>query len=273
MGCLPQSGKCERQRTDPFVNHVNDVEGSQYVHELCLDQHIRHKPQPEVLYTDHRTNAVMTIERKNFSWPLDYAKQHNFEHMAIDQIRAVLGAVCDDAPFELTFTTRPNLGIARLARFTTKLGNQIIRNIDRLYPGQEIEIEDDDGRWRFRLQKDEERDYWEPASGLIVRLPTHRTNDLDNPKEIPQPLLDQIARTFTACVAKFAEYPQARNILLIECFGELLLCGEWWWKFALRKVAPPQEIDEIWKAYYGDLTEEVEGWWFEKIHTNSSGAL
>ena len=50
MGCLPESGGCERQRTDPFVNHLNWLEGTNYVDKVCLDVIDRNTHQPDGMF-------------------------------------------------------------------------------------------------------------------------------------------------------------------------------------------------------------------------------
>jgi hypothetical protein len=64
MGCLPNSGRCERHRTEPFVQYLNDIENVSYRHEACLDIVIRNRPQPEVLYVEPSTAQRIVIERK-----------------------------------------------------------------------------------------------------------------------------------------------------------------------------------------------------------------
>lgn len=69
MSCLPESGGCERQRTDPFVIYLNSVEASNYTFAECLERIHRNKPQPEVLYVQQGTNRKLVIERKSLVWP------------------------------------------------------------------------------------------------------------------------------------------------------------------------------------------------------------
>ena len=86
MGCLPESGGCERQRTDPFVDHLNWLEGTNYVHKACLDVIDRNNPQPEALYVDEDSGASLVIERKNLVWPPEYAVGHKNDHFLVDMV-------------------------------------------------------------------------------------------------------------------------------------------------------------------------------------------
>ena len=70
MTCLPQNGgECERRFTDAFAKHLNEVEGTHYVHHTCLDIRARQRPEPEALYLDSLRNARLVIERKSICHP------------------------------------------------------------------------------------------------------------------------------------------------------------------------------------------------------------
>lgn len=266
MTCRPISGRCERQRTDPFVWHLNDRESANFNHAQCLDRTITDRPQPEVLYVDGKTGATLVIERKNFLWPPDYAKVHAFEHKALDRIIEHLAEVCDVGAYELSFRTRGNLGRRNLEKFVDKLVRQIRLRINEMRPGDAITRSHVDGCWRFRRQAPEERDDWEPSTGLVIAFAGTGTHDLDDPSAIPDALANTISETLTSCEAKFREYSTARRIVLVEQFGDLLLCGEWWWRTVLQKLPPPICIDEIWKGYFGQISEEAEDWAFERLY-------
>lgn len=112
MGCLPESGACERQRTDPFVHHLNWLEGANYVHNVCLDVLHRNSPQPEALYIDEGSDRRLVIERKNLVWPPEYALGHKNDHFVVDLVSDGLkGLIRDDAyELQLEFATGCPLG-------------------------------------------------------------------------------------------------------------------------------------------------------------------
>src|SRR4051794_40543211 len=101
MGCLPKSGGCERQRTDPFVDHLNWLEGTDYVHTECLDVIYRNSPQPEALYTDKRSGRRMVIERKSLVWPPEYIVGHKNDHFLRDLVIEGLTDLTGDDAYEL----------------------------------------------------------------------------------------------------------------------------------------------------------------------------
>jgi hypothetical protein len=80
MSCLPQSRGCERPFTDTFVDHLNRVDSTQYMHRAGLDVIERTVPQPEALYVDSQNGRKLVIERKTISWPSEYARRHNNDH-------------------------------------------------------------------------------------------------------------------------------------------------------------------------------------------------
>lgn len=77
-------------------------------------------------------------------------------------------------------------------------------------------------------------------------------------------LRDMLNNSFDSCVKKFSEYSDARRILLIETFGTLIFLGQGW-REVLAQVNPPAQIDEVWLAHFGWLTEELEGWDFQRL--------
>src|SRR6185295_1465472 len=99
MGCLPESGGCERAQTDPFVDHLNDIEKSDYQHVACLDVIDRNSPQPEALYIDESTGERLVIERKNIVWPSDYAQRHKQDHLLGERLIEGLKDLTADAPY------------------------------------------------------------------------------------------------------------------------------------------------------------------------------
>lgn len=101
MGCLPESGGCERQRTDPFVDHLNWSEGTNYVHSECLDVLYRNSPQPEALYIDKGSGARLVIERKNLVWPPEYAVGHKNDHFLVELVSDGLKDLISYEAYEL----------------------------------------------------------------------------------------------------------------------------------------------------------------------------
>ena len=69
MGCMPESGGCERHRADPFVNYLNEITGSQFSHRACLDRMHRNSPHPEALYSDLGSGGELVMSVRLSSGP------------------------------------------------------------------------------------------------------------------------------------------------------------------------------------------------------------
>ena len=169
MGCLPNSGRCERQRTEPFVQHLNAIENTSYRHEACLDLVIRNRPQPEVLYIEPSTAQRMVIERKTLVWPIDYAERHQAFHFLANLILDELGELTADAPYGLTLQSGVSIDRQELREVTQEIVTQVTAHIADLRPGDVIVSIQSELPWEFYLESCGERSEFSPPKGLIIR--------------------------------------------------------------------------------------------------------
>jgi hypothetical protein len=265
MGCLPNSGRCERQRTEPFVQYLNDIENISYRHEACLDLIIRNRPQPEVLYVEPSTAQRMVIERKTLVWPIDYAERHQADHFLADHIMDELRELTADAPYGLTLQSGISIDRKKLREVAQAIVTQITAHIATLRPGDILRSAHPDLPWEFYLDVSGERSDFAPQKGLIIRWP-QSTGLLHNPDRLPTRLESEIIKCFQSCTRKFSEYTNDRRVLLLDPYDDMKYLGLWWWEGVLTRIFPPQEISEIWLAIYGWLTDWEEGWIFQKLY-------
>jgi hypothetical protein len=214
MGCLPESGGCERQRTDPFVNHLNWVEGTNYVHKACLDVIDRNTPQPEALYVDEDSGARLVIERKNLVWPPEYAVGHKNHHFLVDLVTEGLRDLISDDAYELQLELAISVegGIRRIRGLIT----QTVRaRFAEIRGGMSVGSTQAGRRWAFWRGDKQERTFEgasETGLGFHWDVPTSG----DSSGKPPDGFLKEVARLFGACVPKFKPYMDARRILVIE---------------------------------------------------------
>jgi hypothetical protein len=103
-----------------------------------------------------------------------------------------------------------------------------------------------------------------PETGLGIHWEIPQSKDLG--RKPPEGFLKEASRLFSACVAKFEPYMDARRILVVEQFGDIRYMGAWWWKGVLEIVAPPPAITEIWDAMFDWLDDYERDWTFEKLY-------
>lgn len=265
MGCLPNSGRCERQRTEPFVQYLNDIESASYRHEACLDLVIRNRPQPEVLYVAPSTSQRMVIERKTLVWPLDYAERHKADHILADYLMDELRELTTNSPYGLTLRSGVSIDRQELRELAREIVSQVKTQIADLCPGDVIGSVPDPA-WEFYLDVSGERSDFSPPKGLIIRWPKNPSGALNNPDRLPTHLESEIIKCFQSCVRKFAEYANDRRVLLLDQYGEMKYLGVWWWERVLARISPPEEIEEIWLAIYDWITDWEEEWIFQKLY-------
>lgn len=265
MGCLPESGGCERQRTDPFVNHLNYFAGTNYRHSVCLDIAFRNSPQPEALYVDKDSGARLVIERKNLVWPPEYAVGHKNDHFLVDLVTEGLGNLVNDDAYELQLDLGVSGSRVELEEFAGLISQTARARFPEIRAGMRVGSTQAGRRWAFWHGDRQQRAFeGAPETGLGVHwdVPTSQ----DSAGKPPDGFLKEVARLFGACVPKFEPYMDARRILVIEQHGDMRYMGAWWWKRVLDVVMPPPEIQELWDGMFDWLDDYQQGWTFEKLY-------
>jgi hypothetical protein len=264
MGCLPESGGCERQRTDPFVHHLNALEGTHFSHETCLDRVYRNSPQPEALYIDTDTGAQLVIERKTLVWPHDYPARHKNDHHVADLLLKGLQDLTSNAPYAIELEVGLEGRRDDLTAFARQITTVIRERFHDIEGGQIIGAAQVGRRWRFFREKPALREWdGEPETGLVVRWYPEETPDLAS--ALPEELLEDISRLFTSCIQKFQTYLHARRILLIDPHGDLRYLGDFWWARVFKALPPPSGIPEIWMGTHDWITDREQDWIFEQL--------
>jgi len=266
MGCIPESGGCERHKTDPFVNYYNQLFNTNFEHDSCLDVFIKDRPQPEVLCIDSKTFDRIVIERKTFVWPLDYAKQHKADHYLGDILLDRLKNITQNKPYALSLGRLSPINRHKLENFAQEIVETIKLKINDVDSGIYIGSNEHGRQWRFYLENDFDRDEDMPSKGLIIYWNTIYHTELLIPENIPVKLKNKINKTFNSCEKKFSEYMNDRRILLIDQYGDLRYKNRDWWIRVFRIIEPPEQISEIWLAIFDWITDREEGWIFEKLY-------
>lgn len=263
MGCMPESGGCERHRTDPFVHHLNAARGTTYSHEACLDHLHRNTPQPEALYSD-QSGSKLVIERKTVVWPTDYAAKHRNDHFIADELAQSLRGIAVDTPLSIHLEPATLMLRSELSAFAHDISDTIKASLTGLREGQVIGSSQIGRRWQCILDPAERAACDQPSKGLIVHW-TSRDEQID-PANLPSGLTDQICHCFGETVKKFNGYPKAKGILLLDPHGSIRYTGATWWTEVLSAVLVPSGISEIWTAMYDWITDTEQGWLFQQVY-------
>jgi hypothetical protein len=254
MGCLPESGGCERQRTDPFVNHLNKLESSRFFYNACLDRVFRNSPQPEALYVDADSAERLVIERKTLVWPTDYVIRHKNDHFVAELLIEGLQDLTSGAPYGIELEVGLVGRHTDLGAFSHQIITAVRRRFSETERGRIIGSTKLGRRWRFfREDPSSRREDGEPETELIIRWSPDPT--LDMTSDPPHELLGHVSRLFDSCVLKFEGYLDARRILLVDQQGELRYMGDLWWARIFERLPPPFKISEIWLSTQDWITE------------------
>lgn len=263
MSCIPHSGGCERFATDALVAYINDTEGTQYEHRACLDQLDTTRPQPECLYVNISDDGRMVIERKSIMWPEAYAYGHSKQHDLATTIHSGLAALDVDAVYVLEMPPLRSGSMNELTGIGQQVAALIRANIASITLGTKLRITSGGHRFILRLQQPEERDYSNPERGFFM---VWQTDDwLDQPSPTEAELRPQIEKIYAACIRKFAEYSDARRVLMLDPHGAICWKPARWWNGLLTNCTPPSEVDEVWTGSIGDDGFGGEEWLIAKV--------
>lgn len=267
MSCLPTSGGCEKECTDPFVDHLNELTGTEYIYRNCLDATDRTKAQPETLYEDS-ARGELVIERKSISWPSDYAHRHSNDHFVADLFSQGLnGLPLKDDLYEVSLPLLIKGSEKELQPFVAAAVSRIRAEWSKVGAGGVLRGRADDKWWGFRRVPDWDKEDDSPEIGLKFSWegPPMQLGDFLDPSGLPEPLVFSLNKIFSSCVKKFQSYAHARRILVLEPHGDLQHQPLDWWQDAFRSNVPPAEISEIWAGSFDWVDEYSRGWVFERL--------
>jgi len=267
MSCLPESGGCERPFTDAFVDFLNRNRGTHYVHRACLDRDSR-VPRPEALYVDAQTNLNLVIERKSISWPIDYPYRHSNDHFVFDVLSQALKGLKLNDLYEVRFPMLIRGKREELRPFVLVAADAIRANWTKVASGAALKQQvSADWWWGFRRVPEPEREDNSPPTGLQVTW-VGRSMGLDHyldPAKLPDDLALALRKIYSACVAKFAAYADAKRVLVLDPHGDLRHQPIDWWKELWSALPPATEIEEIWSGIFDYVDDESQDWQFERL--------
>jgi hypothetical protein len=269
MTCLPQSGGCERPFTDAFVDHLNSTEGAQYVHCACLDVVDRQHPQPEALYVDSERNVQLVIERKSISSPADYAQRHSNDHFVSDLFEKALKDLPLDDLYEVSLPMLVSGPRSKLKLFVQGAVQSIRSHWPRIVEGSVLRSSP--GRelwWSVRRVPGWDRLDGAPNKGWQFNFsdpPTNRPDYIDA-TNLPRQVTSALQKIYSSCTRKFALYPSARRVLVLDPYEDLRYQSADWWHDVFSAFPPPARVDEVWLGIFDWISEDLQGWIFERIH-------
>jgi hypothetical protein len=262
MSCIPVSGGCERWATDALAETINDLEGTHYEFRACLDHDDRTRSQPECLYTNVDDGRSLVVERKSISWPESYAYGHSKDHDLADAISAHLAGVVFRDVYHLKMPGLSGGSKQEVRALAGLVAEEIrLRHVTLRY-GEVRRIECGGRTFEFGIRPVDEREDGDPASGLVFVWPIQAVfSDRDN---LQEKVRRQIEKVFAACIRKFADYSDARRVLMLDPHGEIQYFDAKWWNELFKNRQPPPAINEIWIGHHGWNDWGEEEWVIEK---------
>lgn len=262
MGCLPESGGCEKRFVQPFVDYLNAVEGTAFRHTACLDVEIRDTPQPEALYTDEVNQRQMVIERKSLVWPLDYASRHRNDHHLVDRLCERLPSWAANGPYTISLPSL--LKVDRQG--IEALSHEICAAIDRKGPlggRRDAVVGLGAFEWSFRHRSalDDDDAPMDRILFLWDILPEHGLP----PWPCPADLALEFGRVLAGAARKFENYGSHRCVVLLEPQGAVAHTpAEWWTSLVSDPIA--LQVSELWLAEQDFADPDGEPYWsFERL--------
>jgi hypothetical protein len=259
MTCLPVSGGCERHLTDPFVECLNDSQGTCFAYQTCF-HHINNEPQPEALYSATDTGARLVIERKSVVWPLNYVKRHQNDHLVAAILSEGLRELADLQPLSIRLEPSGLMSRKELESFARDIVASVRSSMDTLRTGRVLGSQRAGRSWTCNVDFDRDPSDG-PLTGLIVRWP--EPLESIRAEALPAQLTQKLLKLLDSTVKKFSGYPDARRILLLDPHGSIRHKDGSWWHRALKPL--PTAIPEIWLGIHDWVTDFDQGWEFEQV--------
>jgi hypothetical protein len=213
----------------------------------------------------------MVIERKLLVWPQDYPQNHKNDHFLAQTVTEALKLECNSDLYSLVLECSLQGHQAELKRIADEIIRHVKQELEQVRTGKTINSLTEGRRWTFRLQNALERHchplkqgivvFWYPGADMFASL---------GPESVATQLQEQTRKIFRSCERKFAAYSGARKVLLLDPQGELRHAPREWFNQLFRLCPPPKVIDSIWSGIFEWLTDQDEGWIFEKLYPTQS---
>ncbi len=241
---------------------------TQYVHRKCLDIADRQNPQPEALYIDSERSLQLVIERKSISWPIDYPHRHSNDHFVSDVFAEEMKSLPLDDLYELRLPMLIEGTQPELRSFVLGAAQKIRLHWPQVAAGRILrERVNEKWWWAFRKVPDSDREDEAPGKGwqfTFVGRGTNRFDQLD-PTSPPADLVSTLQRIYSSCATKFTLHPHARRVLVLDPYEDLRYQSADWWHDLFSSLPPPTEIGEVWLGMSDYVTNELQGWIFERL--------
>lgn len=245
-----------------FTQHYNELYGTSYHLEKCLDVEKGgvpepDRPQPEVLLVGSSGEPPMVIERKTVAWSRAYIRRAQHEDEFTDILLEWLNPLFCDYAYALDIWAPDVFGrkankpeIQAAARGIAEAVAGGIRS-----SGQHgLSVGRKQVRWSFRQVNESDLDEDFPRHGVVVTL--HGTgSDLlaDESGALVSRHLDAVTRTrhelakqLSAAARKFYGYDDCIKVVVLEFYGEYLTDEDV--TGLLVEAELPVMVDQVWIA-------------------------
>ena len=260
MACLPKSYDCEHQVTNPFVEYLNCLRNTSFIHVSCLDKvrrSVKKTPStPDVLYRDEQTGQPLVIEHKSLIWPPELAKRHQNDHYLVDELLLLLEPEIVDGPFALELPHLLDASKNEIKAFAKDIATTIAKAKDSLLSGTIISSSKAGRCWR--ISQVNLYDIRSLEAGIFFPM---SPLDEKNSSRTRIPRAKVLSELLSNAAKKFVTYGNAQRIVRLEVIGETALTfrmGK-----LLKRETVPEGIDEVWIALYDYFDDDTEGWIYE----------
>lgn len=255
--CLPPKG-CECSILGAFVDSINRLWGTEYSNFECLHRTDRRTRQPEALWRDERSAAILAIERKSLVWPPDYVRDHATEHEFGGAINRGLGQHFKGHRCVLSLPRGIRAGKYLRRSHAARIAKAIVRNREAVLAGR-VFGEREPIAWRFRLEKPDEFEPWESQEGINIRFASESLFDVERPDyQAAWPGVQlRLHKLVADAEEKFQSHRDATSILVLSAYAPLWMpISDDSIADALREHTPPPEIDQVWITVPPDWSED-----------------
>lgn len=259
MSCLPSKSKCEWFELRDFIRHYNELCGTTYEREKCLDVADSTRPQPEVLVQCVGARS-MVIERKSVVWPPAHVKDHNKEHTLMAALAEALNPLFQDKAYalELSATDISAKEASQMTVFSKQIAGMIIEHRDAVARGQisgTLPLP-----WAFGANDDPES---RPGVTILVSL-SRNLFDFDYCERALQGGATELAKQLEKAVPKFVGYESCVRTVVIQFYGEDFSSERV--EEMVSRITVPNTIDQVWLTYSEPISDHEYETKYHRVH-------
>jgi len=244
---MPSGDKCEWKKLKGFVDHYNEVNGTSFVLDTCLDVVNNSTKQPEVLLKDELSGREMVIEHKITVWPPKYMESHRAHHFFMKNLSEVISPYFYDELYAIDINIK-DIEVKKSDKMLiiSSLVEQIL-----FYKNKLSDVYSITGmipiHWVARKANAFEKENVDGSYGIIININNFfTTNHLIDMETVTFEIQKMLNKHFKSIIEKFKDHGHCHKVFVTEACGDAMVINHKVLAEIISNMDIPCCIDEVW---------------------------